>query len=326
MAVIVIGDVDLTNTQESDSLLHNSTTMNLAHLQAFASVVQAGSFTAAAAVLGTDKARLSRTVSALERELGARLLERSTRALRLTEVGSAVHERARAILGASDDLVQFARALQAEPQGTLRLTCNLDFALVVANRWITGYLQRWPQVSVDVDFSARRVDLVHEGFDLALRVGPLDDSRLAARQLGWLHYGLFASPAYLAQAGVPRSAEQLRGHSLLMFSTGSGRSGWTLQPPDGRPAESVRHTGRVRSGSVTLLLQACLSGLGIARLPLLLADTLPPGQLQPVLPRWTPQPVPVHAVFPSNRFLAPKVRAFIDHAVASLADAGALSP
>lgn len=296
--------------------------MDLTRLEAFCKVVQAGSFTAAAEVLGTDKARLSRTVAALERELGLRLLERSTRSLRVTDGGQAVYERALGILGASEELLQFAHAQQAEPSGTLRLTCGNDFALVAANRWITGYLQRWPQMAVDVEFSSRRIDLVHEGHDLALRVGPLDDSRLAARLLGALRYGLYASPAYLARAGVPANPAQLREHALLMFSTGSGRTEWTLLPPEpGAAVERIeRRTGapvRVRAGSISLLLQACLAGLGVARLPLHTVQAHAAGLLQPVLPAWTPQPVPVHAVFPSNRFVAPKVRAFIDHAVAA---------
>ena len=296
--------------------------MELSRLEAFCKVVEAGSFTAAAEVLGTDKARLSRTVSALESELGLRLLERSTRSLSVTDGGQAVYERARAILGAGDELLQFARAQQAEPTGTLRLTCSPDFALVAANRWISGYLQRWPRMSVDVDFSSRRIDLVHEGFDLALRVGPLDDSRLAARLLGSLRYGLFASPAYLARAGHPATPAQLREHALLMFATGSGRTEWTLLPAGAdAPAERIeRRSGaapRVRAGSISLLLQACVDGLGIARLPLHTAQAHGSDRLQPVLPGWTPQPVPVHAVFPSRRFVAPKVRAFIDQAVAA---------
>ncbi len=292
--------------------------MNLDQLKAFAAVVHAGSFTAAALQLGHDKAHLSRSVSALERELGTRLLERSTRSLRLTESGRSVVERARAILGASDELLQFARSLQAEPQGTLKLSFNHDFGLVAANAWITRYLQRWPRVAVDADTTARRVDLVHEGFDLALRIGELDDSRLAARRLGSLHYGLFASPAYLAQAGTLRSPAQLGTHTLLMFATGSGHTAWRLRPAGRGGVHTVDHAGRVRAGSVTLLLQACRAGLGVARLPLALAAMVPPGELQPVLPRWTPEPVPVHAVFPSSRYLAPKVRAFIDLAAAEL--------
>jgi DNA-binding transcriptional LysR family regulator len=117
-------------------------------------------------------------------------------------------EWTQAILGASDDLLQFARAQHAEPQGTLRLTCAQDFGLGAANRWITGYLHRWPQMAVDVDYSVRRIDLVHEGSDLALRVGPLDDCGLAARRLGELRYGLFAAPA--ASSGRARPPHRPR--------------------------------------------------------------------------------------------------------------------
>jgi DNA-binding transcriptional LysR family regulator len=225
-------------------------------------------------------------------------------------------------VGASDELVQFARAQQAEPSGTLRLSCGHDFAMVAANRWITGYLQRWPQMAVDVDYSSRRIDLVHEGIDLALRVGALDDSRLSARLLGSLRYGLFASPAYLASAGTPMAPDQLRAHSLLMFATGSGRTEWTLLPPEpGAAVQRIERRGgtptRVRATSISLLLHACLAGLGIARLPLHTVQAHAVGLLMPVPPMWTPQPAPVHAVFPGHRFIAPKVRAFIDHAVAA---------
>lgn len=294
--------------------------MELARLEAFCKVVQAGSFTGAAAVLGTDKARLSRTVAALERELGLRLLERSTRSLRVTEGGQAVYARAMGLLGARDELLQFARSRQETPQGVLRLTCSLDFGWVAANRWIAGYLQRWPQTAVDVDYSSRRVDLLHEDFDLALRVGPLEDSRLAARLLGSLRYGLFASPRYLQAAGTPGTPGELRRHALLMFATGSGRTAWTLLPSaTGGAAVHIERRDalrcRMRSSSILALREACVAGLGIARLPLPSIDEASARALVPVLPDWTPQPVAVHAVFPSNRYLVPKVRTFIDHAV-----------
>lgn len=295
--------------------------MDLSSLRAFVTVVQAGSFTAAAELLGSDKARLSRTVSALETELGTRLLARSTRALRLTDSGRPVYERALGILQASDELLGYAKSLQDEPQGRLRLTCPSDFALVAANQWIASYLQRWPRVTVDADFTSRRVDLVYEGFDLALRVGELEDSSLAARRLGELNYGLFASPAYLARQPAPADLDALVQHPLLMFATGSGQTGWWLRPADGTGSEQrFDAAARVRCGSSTLLLEACAAGLGIARLPLALAaPARAAGRLLPVLPGWQPRPVPVHAVFPSRRLLAPPVRAFIEHAVAAMA-------
>ena len=293
--------------------------MNLDDLRAFVAVVQTGSFTAAARKLDRDKARLSRLVSGLERELGARLLERSTRALRLTEIGRSVYERSQGIVGASDDLQQFTRSLQSEPQGVLKLSCNVDFGLIAANAWIAGVLRRWPRMSVDVDYSTRRVDLIHEGFDLALRIGALDDSRLAARTLGEMHYGLFASPDYLVRTSVPRSPDDLGGHALLLFATSVGRADWALRPAGGGETVRIARAGRVRSGSITLLYETCLAGLGIARLPLPLAVRAPAGRLVPVLRDWKHLPATVSAVFPSNRFLAPKVRAFIDHVTEDLA-------
>lgn len=293
--------------------------MDLVSLDVFVKVVQAGSFTAAAAALGTDKARLSRMVSALERELGTRLLERTTRALRLTESGRGVLERAQGILRASDDLRQFELALQAEPQGLLRLTCSSDFALVAANRWIAAFLQRWPRVELEAEFTSRRADLIHENIDLALRIGALDDSRLVARRLGALRYGLYASPAYIARNGAPEDLQQLaQQHALLMFTTGSGRSGWALRPAGAAgPEQRIDGTARLRSGSNTLLLESCSAGLGIARLPRALGEpAVAAGRLQPVLPGWEAKPAPVSAVFPSNRLLSPTVRAFIDLALA----------
>lgn len=128
-----------------------------------------------------------------------------------------VYERARGILDARDDLREFTRSLQDEPQGRLRLTCSADFALVAANRWIAGFLQRWPRVGVEAEFTSRRIDLVHEAYDLALRVGELDDSRLAARRLGELSYGLYASPAYLARNTAPSDPQ-----ALLRFFRATG--------------------------------------------------------------------------------------------------------
>jgi len=161
--------------------------MGISELNAFAKVVQTGSFTRAAESLGTQKAYLSRVVANLEQKLGARLLVRTTRSLSLTEVGREVFERAVGILGAVDDVQRLTQKMVAEPRGTLRLTCGVEFGMIAVSRWIGHYLKRYPQVSVESDFTGRIVDLVHEGFDLAIRIGPLTESSLAARRLGELH-------------------------------------------------------------------------------------------------------------------------------------------
>ena len=288
--------------------------MELAALAALVKVVQAGSFTRAAEAMHTQKAHLSRVITNLERELGVRLLERTTRSLSLTEVGREIFERAVGILGAVEDAERVAQRMLAEPRGVLKLTCGVEFGVIAVSRWIDAYLQRYPQVSVDADFTGRVIDIVHEGFDLAIRVGELPDSRLAARRLGELHYGLFASPDYLARRGIPGSPEELAQHDLLVFTAGSHRVGWRLV--QGSENRRIEAPARLRINNSFAVRDAAIQGLGIAQLPALVANAaLSSAQLTRVLPDWHPPAVPVHALFPSNRYLTPKVRAFIDHAV-----------
>ena len=290
--------------------------MELSELNALVKVVQAGSFTRAAEQLGTQKAHLSRLLTRMEARLGVRLIERSTRALSLTEVGREVFERAVGILGAVDDVERVAQRMLAEPRGVLKLSCGVEFGLIAVGRWVTGYLQRYPQVSVEADYTGRLVDIVHEGFDLAIRVGELSDSRLAARRLGELRHGLYASPDYLSRCGTPLSVDELATHALLYFSAGSHRQGWRLLHANQELRVDV--AARLRVNNSFAVRDAAVSGLGIALLAnVVAAGSVANGRLQRVLPEWAPAPVPVHALFPSARYLTPKVRAFIDHAVSA---------
>jgi LysR family transcriptional regulator, regulator for bpeEF and oprC len=287
--------------------------MNVTALNAFVKVVQTGSFTRAADALGTQKAYLSRVVTQLEKELGVRLLERTTRSLSLTEVGRELFERAVGILAAVDDAQRAVQHAQGEPRGMLRLTCGVEFGLIAVSAWIDGYLKRYPQVQIEADFTGRIVDIVHEGFDLAIRVGPLSDSSLAARRLGELQYGLFASRAYLDRRGMPAHPRDLQAHDLVVFSGGSHRSGWALR--SGAELAQVALKPRLRVNNSFAVRDAAAEGLGIAQLPLRVAQPgVDQGRLVPVLSTWVPPAVPVHAVFASARYLTPKVRAFIDHA------------
>jgi DNA-binding transcriptional LysR family regulator len=288
--------------------------MELSELAAFVKVVQAGSFTRAADSLGLQKANLSRVITNLERKLGARLLQRTTRSLSLTEIGREIFERAVGILGAVEDTERVAHRMLAEPRGTLRLTCGVEFGMIAVSRWITEYLDRYPQVSVECDFTGRVVDIVHEGFDLAIRIGNLTDSSLAARRLGELRYALFASPEYLARRGTPGTPEELSHHELLRFSAGSHRHGWQLR--HGNIERRVDAAGRLRINNSFAVRDAAVRGLGIAQLPLaVVRESQQAGALVRVLQDWEPAAVPVHAVFPGTRYLTPKVRTFIDHAV-----------
>lgn len=295
------------------------TTIDLPALQAFVKVVQTGSFTAAADALHTHKARLSRVVGRLERELGARLLERTTRSLSLTEVGREFHARAQAILASVDDARQAVQQAMGQPQGTLRLTCGSEFGMLAVSGWINRYLQLHPGVKVEVEMSSRLVDLVHEGFDLAIRVGELADSSLAARRLGTLRYGLYASPAYLRRAGTPRAPAELARHAQLVFASSLRRTAWVLR--QGADTHRVPLSPRLLASNSFAVRDAAVQGLGVALLPRRVAGPLvADGRLRALLKDWQPPEVPVHAVFASARYLAPKVRAFVDLAVELFAD------
>lgn len=285
--------------------------MELPELRALVKVVQSGSFTRAAELLGTQKSQVSRVITGLEQRLGVRLLERSTRSLRLTEIGREVFERAVSILASVEDTERLTQQQAAEPLGTLKLTCGVEFGMLAVGAWIDSYLVRYPEVNVEADYTGRVIDLVHEGYDLAIRVGELPDSRLVARRLGNLDYGLFASQRYLRQRGTPRLPDDLADHAHLVFSGGVSTNRWTLQ----RETQSIdiHLNARLRVNNSFIIRDAAINAMGIARLPLLIAqDAVASGALKPVLPDWTTTPMPVHAIYPSSRFLTPKVRRFVD--------------
>lgn len=285
-------------------------TMDVNQLAAFVAVVRAGSFTKAAELLGTQKAHLSRSVSRLESQLGVRLLQRSTRSLAVTEVGRELFERASGILGALDETEAAIRQTQREPTGTLKLTCGTEFGLLAVNGWIAAYLQRHPRMRVEAEFSNRVVDIIHEGFDVAIRVGSLADSDLAARKLGEVRYALYASPDYLRDRPEPADPGALAKHDLIYSP--SGRSGWRLFK--GAEKAEIAHSPRLLVDNNLAARDLAAAGIGIALLPKFQVELLGDGRLVGILPGWERSPVPVHAVFASSRYLAPKVRAFVDHA------------
>ena len=288
--------------------------MTLEQLRIFVKVVQTGSFTRASEALQSQKSHVSRVVAQLEKQLEVKLLERTTRALRVTEIGKELFERAVGILNAVDDIERVAHSTHGAPRGRLRLTCGVEFGMIAVNGWVNEYLGAHPAVSVEVDYTGRLVDLVHEGFDLAIRVGMPEESRLAARLLGHIEYGLFACPRYLDRKGAPRTTGELAKFELLMFSGGAQRLGWQLQRGD----ESVRidAPAKLRVNNSFAVRDAILGSRGIGLLPLMVAsDAVKAARMVQVLPDWAPLPVPVHALYPANRYLTPKVRAFIDLAL-----------
>jgi LysR family transcriptional regulator, regulator for bpeEF and oprC len=206
-----------TNPGDRDTLLRIVATIGADQLAAFVAVVRAGSFTAAAKTSHTQKAHLSRVVSRLEKQLGVRLLQRSTRSLALTEVGRDLYERATGIIAALEETEAAIQGTLGKPQGVLKLTCAVELGMLVANGWIGDFLRQYPEVRVDAEFSNRVADLIHEGFDLAIRVGHLPASSLSARKLGEVRFMLYAGPDYLRQRGEPAHPSGLAAHDLIMF-------------------------------------------------------------------------------------------------------------
>jgi LysR family transcriptional regulator, regulator for bpeEF and oprC len=202
--------------------------MTLDQLRVFVKVVEAGSFTYAANVLGMQASNVSRVIAQLEDELGVSLLERTTRKQSVTEAGRAVFERATGVLAAIEDTLHVTQNIKAAPVGVLRITCGVEFGMNAVGAWAREYLERYARVNVEVEYASRELDLVHEGFDLAIRAGPLPESRLAARKLGQFDYAVYATPAYIQLQGKPKVPEDISKHAVVIFTGAAPRHLWTL--------------------------------------------------------------------------------------------------
>lgn len=295
-------------------------TIDPEQLRAFVAVVRAGSFTRAAEALATRKSHLSRLVMRLEARLDAQLLRRKTRSVTVTELGREVFERAVSILDALEDTGRVAESAKGEPQGVLRLTCGEEFGLCVVSRWIAGYLADHPKMRVEADYTNRIVDIVKEGYDLAIRVGTLGDGDLTASRLGQAECGLFAGPGYLSARGAPARPRDLDGHDMVFFGAPGRAVEMVLR--SGSHSETLRLSPRLLVNNNLAARDAVAAGLGIALLPRFqVARMLAEGRLEEILPGWAKTPVPVHAVFSTSRYPTPKVRAFVDHAKKNFAAA-----
>lgn len=281
--------------------------LNAAHL--LVEVVQAGSFTAAGRALGLPKSTLSRKVSELERRLGARLLHRSTRQLSLTDVGAAYYERA---LRAVQDLAEAESLVvdsQNVPRGVLRVTAPPELGASFLARTLPDFCAAHPEVDVVLDLSGRHVDLVAEGFDLALRAGTLPDSSLIAKRVFSGTHNLYASPQYLERRGEPRQPEEIPQHDCLVFGR-QPEATWTLESSRRRARISVR--GRVAIRDYGYLRSTAVAGAGIAILPdLLVGADLHHGRLRRVLPDYSHATDALYVVYPSREFLPAKTSAFV---------------
>lgn len=283
--------------------------VDLNELVVFTRVVQAGSFTAAARTLGMPKSSVSKKVSDLEARIGARLLQRTTRRLGLTDAGRVYFARTARIVTEAEDAERAVQQLQAAPRGLLRVSVPLSFGML--GGVVASFLREHPDVELEIVCTDRLVDLVEDGFDVAVRAGVLQDTSLVARSLGSIRRVLVASPAYLRKRGTPRAPEALCEHACIAFGSVAAPSLWSLH--DGTAQRDVRVSPRLVVNDFDMMLTAARAGVGIAwALESLAANDLREKTLRRVLPAWRSSETPVHVIYPTSRLLSPKVVAFVE--------------
>jgi DNA-binding transcriptional LysR family regulator len=286
--------------------------LDLSGMAIFVSVVESESFTGAARELGLSKSAVSKQIARLEDRLGARLLNRTTRRLSLTEAGTAFYEGCRRVVDEAEVAEQRVSRLSAAPRGLLRVNAPMSFGVRHVGPCLSDFLSACPELTLDLALNDRLVDLVEEGYDVAVRIGVLADSSLVARRLAPSHLVLCAAPGYLVARGRPAAPEDLARHDCASYSYRTAGPEWRFLGPDG--LRRVKVSGRVTVNNGDVLLAAALRGLGIVMLPSFIAgDALRAGHLERVLPEWrVAEEANVYAVYPASRNLSPKVRVFVD--------------
>lgn len=283
----------------------------------FVKVAETNSFAATARHLGMSPAMVSRHIQLLEERLGARLLNRTTRRVSLTEVGQIYHERCLRILSELEAADRAASELQSVPRGRLRVTAPMTFGTRHLAPIVAAYLRLYPEVEIDLSLDDRYVDLLEEGFDLAIRVGTLADSSLIARRLTMAEMVLCASPEYLEREGAPLTPRDLERHNCLLYAYSRSRNEWHFTGPDGTE-ETIPVGGRFVANNGDALRIVAREAIGIILAPLsVVKEELRTGHLVRLLPEYRTAAFPVHAVYPHSRFLSAKARTFIDFLVSS---------
>jgi DNA-binding transcriptional LysR family regulator len=294
----------------------------LTEMEAFATVVDQGGFTDAAKKMGISKSAVSKHVSSLEARLGARLLNRTTRRVSPTEIGLAYYDRARRVLNDAGEADALITSMQSAPSGLLRISVATDFGVNHLSPILGDFLGEFPDITVNMVLNNRYVELISEGFDMGIRIGELEDSTLRARKLTETSRRMVASPGYFEKYGRPQKIDDLNDHKLLHYSNQSNSAVWKLKAPSGEKRQ-VRTAGWLTVNDGQSLLNAAISGLGIAYLPsFLYADALAKGLVVEAIPDLPVDTQGIYAVYPPGRFTQPKVRAFIDFLVYSFAEKG----
>lgn len=290
----------------------------LTSMKVFAAVVDAGTFAAASDRLDMSRAMASKYVAHLEEHLGTRLLQRTTRKLTLTESGASYYERCVQILADISSAEESALHHTETPRGTLRITMPVSFGILHMGPAISAYLKQHPDVKVDILVTDRRVDLLEEGLDLAIRIGSLPESGLIAKRLASDRIAITASPDYLKHHGRPKKPLDLEQHNCLTYSYAASGDEWKLTGPGG--AYAIKVAGSMRASNGDMVRLAALEGLGLMRQPrFLCGEDLRQGRLEEVLGDYNAGEIGIYAVYPSRKYLSAKVRTFVDFLSASFA-------
>ncbi len=287
---------------------------NLTGVAVFVKVVQERSFSAAADRLNLSKSTVSKQVRALEDRLGAQLLNRTTRRLNLTEVGEAFFERCAQVLADVEEAELAVSRMQSTPKGRLRISAPMSFGQSYLADALAKFMKDHPDIEVEYTLNDQIIDLIDEGFDLAIRVADLPDSSLIARRIAPARLTLCSSPAYLAARGTPAHPRELSDHDCTSYAYHAAGNVWDFEGPDGK--HSVRTGGRFRANNGDAMARVLASGVGIGLLPtFILKPYLQNGSLLPILDGYRVKPAGIYAVYPPNRHLSAKVRSFVDFLV-----------
>ena len=285
-------------------------------MRVFVAVVERNGFSAAADALDISTAAVTRQIAALEKRLSTRLLNRTTRRVSPTSTGAAYYQRCVQLLAEFDELEASVGAQALQPSGRLRINAPVSYGIARLGALLPAYSARYPQVELDLQLSDRLVDMVEEGYDLAIRITRQPAPNLIARHLARVRIHLCAAPSYLARYGTPLTPEDLAGHQCLYYTYSTANDAWQLTGPQGEVSVPLQPHMRANNGDV--LREAAIAGMGIIAQPDFIVDqALADGRLVPVLTQWE-MPASIYAVYTSRSHLAPKVRSFIDYLVECL--------
>jgi len=284
-------------------------------MRLYCHIVEAGQLSLAADQLNLSKGAVSKQLAKLETHLGGRLLHRTTRRLTPTEVGIAFYERAKQILESVEEAECVVTGLTAEPSGTLKINAPMSFGFLHMGELLAKYQKKYPKVNIDITLHDRQIDLIEEGYDLALRIATLKDSSLIARKIASCHLVMCASPEYLEKQGEPQNPSDLKNHQCLLYAYSDSVRSWSFENKQGKK-QQISVNGTLTANNGNLICDALVNGMGIARLPtFIIGDAIRQGKAKIILDEWRAEPQDISLLYPSSRHLSAKVRTFVDMAV-----------